>query len=81
MKKRWLWIALGGIAFVVVMILMFRPESGEASDLYAQPQRGPFQVTVMTTGELKAKNSVKIYGPGSTRQIHIYQLKIMRLVP
>ncbi len=81
MKKRWLWIALGGVAFVVVMILMLRPEGGETSTLYAQPQRGPFQVTVTTTGELKAKNSVKIYGPGSTRQIHIYQLKIMRLVP
>ena len=81
MKKRWLWIALGGVAIVVVVILMLRPEAGETSTLYAQPQRGPFQVTVTTTGELKAKNSVKIYGPGSTRQIQIYQLKIMRLVP
>ena len=81
MKKRWLWLTLVGVAVVVVAGLMARSEGSDAADLFAQPQRGPFQVTVTTTGELKAKNSVKIYGPSSTRQLRIYEMKLLRLVP
>ena len=55
--------------------------SEQSNSQYVQPRRGPFEVAVTATGELKAKNSVKIYGPSSTRQLGIYQMKIMRLVP
>ena len=81
MKKRWLFILIGAIAIIAVMGVLLRSQGSETSDLYVQPKRGPFQVTVTTTGELKAKNSVKIYGPSSTRQIRIYQMTIQRLVP
>ena len=81
MKKRWLLILLGGVGVVAIMGLLLQSQGSETSDLYVQPKRGPFQVTVTTTGELKAKNSVKIYGPTSTRQIQIYQMNIQRLVP
>ena len=81
MKKRWLLILIGAVAVVAIMGLLMRSQGRETNDLYVQPKRGPFQVTVTTTGELKAKNSVKIYGPTSTRQIHIYQMNIQRLVP
>ena len=81
MKKRWLFILIGAIAILAVMGVLLRSQGSETSDLYVQPKRGPFQVTVTTTGELKAKNSVKIYGPSSTRQIRIYQMTIQRLVP
>ena len=81
MKKRWLFILIGAIAIIAIMGVLLRSQGSETSDLYVQPKRGPFQVTVTTTGELKAKNSVKIYGPSSTRQIRIYQMTIQRLVP
>jgi len=81
MKKRLLWIVLGVIAIIAVMGLLFQTQDVETVDLYASPKRGPFQVTVATTGELQAKNSVKIFGPSSTRQLRIYEMKIMRLVP
>jgi len=81
MKKRWLLILIGAIAIVAVMGLLLRTQGSETSNLYVQPKRGPFRVTVTTTGELKAKNSVKIYGPTGARQIQIYQIKIERLVP
>ena len=81
MKKRWLWLGLVVVAAIVVASLMFRSTGSDTADLFAQPQRGPFQVTVTTTGELKAKNSVKIYGPSSTRQLRIYEMKLLRLVP
>lgn len=81
MKKRWLLILIGTIALLAIMGVLLQSQENETNDLYVQPQRGPFAVTVTTTGELKAKNSVKIYGPGSTRQLRIYEMKILRLVP
>ncbi len=81
MKKRWLLILIGAVAIVAVMGVLLRPQGSETSDLYVQPKRGPFRVTVTTTGELKAKNSVKIYGPTGVRQLQIWQIKIERLVP
>ncbi|MCZ6529800.1 MAG: HlyD family efflux transporter periplasmic adaptor subunit [Chloroflexi bacterium] len=81
MKKRWLFILIGAIAILAIMGVLLRSQGSETSDLYVQPKRGPFRVTVTTTGELKAKNSVKIYGPTGARQIQIYQIKIERLVP
>ncbi len=81
MKKRGLLILIGAIAIIAIMGWFLQSQDGETNDLYVQPKRGPFQVTVTTTGELKAKNSVKIYGPSSTRQIRIYQMTIQRMVP
>lgn len=81
MKKRWLFLLLGGLAVFAVMGLLFRSQGSEATDLLITPQTGPFQVSITTTGELQAKNSVKIYGPNSSRQFRIYEMKIMRLVP
>ncbi len=81
MKKRGLLILIGAIAIIAIMGWFLQSQDSETSDLYVQPKLGPFQVTVTTTGELKAKNSVKIYGPSSTRQIRIYQMTIQRMVP
>lgn len=44
-------------------------------------QRGPFKIYVTATGELKAKNSVKIYGPSGMRTAYIYQTTITDMVP
>ena len=33
-------------------------------------------VTVTATGELQAKNSVKIYGPSRARMVRIWQMKL-----
>ncbi len=81
MKKRWLWVLLVVVVVIAGAAFLLRSQGDETTDLFATPNRGPFQVTVTTTGELKAKNSVKIYGPSSTRQLRIYEMKILRLVP
>ena len=81
MKKRWLFIVLGILAVLAVLGLLLQSQDAETADLFVRPQQGPFQVTVTTTGELQAKNSVKIYGPSSTRQLRIYEMKVLRLVP
>jgi multidrug efflux pump subunit AcrA (membrane-fusion protein) len=60
---------------------LLRSDDSAPAALYSSPLVGPFEVTVTTTGELKAKNSVKIYGPRSARQIQIWQMSVLRLVP
>lgn len=44
-------------------------------------ERGPFAVTVTTSGELRAKESVDISGPPSARQVGLFQLRIASMVP
>ena len=75
-----LFIAAGLVILVVAGFLWDRPaESGV--ELVVQPTQGPFSVTVTATGELRAKNSVSIYGPSRARQARIYEMKILQLVP
>ena len=81
MKKRWLFILLGIMTVLAILGVLFRSQDSESAELLVRPETGPFQVTVTTTGELQAKNSVKIYGPSSTRQLRIYEMKLLRLVP
>lgn len=48
--------------------------------LVVSVQRGPFVVSVTTTGELQAKNSIEVKGPESARQANIWQMKISNLI-
>lgn len=61
--------------------------SGDATDkkqednLSAIVQKGEFKIFVNASGELKAKNSVKIKGPGGMRPAGIYNTTITDMVP
>ncbi len=44
-------------------------------------EKGPFKIYVNATGELKAKKSVKVRGPGGMRSVGIYQTTMQQLVP
>lgn len=82
MKQHWPKLALGGAVVVVLLVLLFSSEAETAAaELLVQPIEGPFQVAVTVTGELRAKNDVKIYGPTQARQFRIYEMKIQRLIP
>ena len=75
---------IAGAAIVVILLgamFLFDDPATETADLLVQPKVGPFQVSVTATGELKAKNSVKIYGPSRARQAQIYEMKILQLIP
>lgn len=52
----------------------------EDSDILVVAKRGTFQVDITTTGELEAKNSVRIQGPSALRNANIYQVKIDRII-
>ncbi len=80
-RRHWIKI-LAAVVILVISAVMLSTAGGEQStDLFVQPRQGTFQITVTATGELEAKNSVKIYGPATARQLRIYQMQIQRLVP
>ena len=67
---------------VLLAATFFIPDkSDESTDLFVTPTRGQFEVAVTATGELQAKNSVKIYGPSGARAARIFEMKLLRLVP
>jgi len=66
--KRKVLFGVGAFAILLVGYFVVKGSgSSDASDILITVQRGAFQVDVETTGELEAKNSVKIYGPRKLR--------------
>lgn len=75
-------VALLIAAGIFATTAFFLQDSDERSpELLVQATRGPFKAIVTTTGELRAKNSVKITGPSNAMQRGLYQIKIERLIP
>ena len=63
-------IIIGAIVVVVLFVGYFIVKGGksaETSAILVDVNKGDFQVNVETTGELEAKNSVKIYGTRKLR--------------
>jgi multidrug efflux pump subunit AcrA (membrane-fusion protein) len=73
-----------GSGVVVVLIVAYFIVKGnktnEVADILANVKRGPFKVEIETTGELEAKNSVKILGPSSLRDFRIWQVTIQNII-
>lgn len=80
--KRHGWkIALGLVALVLLIVWAQPDDADGSADLIVSPERGAFRVAVTATGELRAKNSVQIFGPSGVRQVRIFEMKILRMVP
>src|SRR5882672_1826578 len=80
MKKNLLII--GGVLTVLLIgyfVVKGNKESATA-DIMAVVRRGEFRVEIETTGELEAKNSVKISGPQSLRNFQIWQVTIQSII-
>jgi len=80
MKKNLLIGASAIVVLVVVFFLVRGNTKGEAAEIIAEVKRGPFKIEIETTGELEAKNSVKILGPSSLREFGIFQVNIQNIV-
>jgi multidrug efflux pump subunit AcrA (membrane-fusion protein) len=81
MKKKSLFI--GAAVFLILIIGFFFVRSTRASDtaeIMTTAARGPFKVEIETTGELEAKNSVKILGPSELRTFDIWNVVIQSIV-
>ena len=67
MKKK-LLSGAGVIAILLIGYLIVRGnKSGNTSDIITHVKQGAFSVEIETTGDLEAKNSVKILGPAQLR--------------
>lgn len=80
MKRNYL-IAVVATVLVLVGFFIFRgSRASDSSDIIATVKKGEFRVEVETTGELEAKNSVKIMGPGQVRQFQIWEVTLQNIV-
>lgn len=80
MKKN---LIIGAGVIVVVLIAIFAvrgSKSSETNDIITNVRSGPFKVEIETTGELEAKNSIKILGPTSLREFGIWQVILQKIV-
>lgn len=57
-----------------------RPASEDAT-LVTRARRGPFLITVTTSGELQAREAVNITGPTQAQQVQVYQMRISSIIP
>ena len=81
MNKRNLIIGGGLLAGALIIFFFVRGSSkDEAAEILANVQRGTFRVEIETTGELEAKNSVKILGPSTLRDFRIWNVTIQNIV-
>ncbi len=80
MKKK---IIIGLIAAAVIVsgFLFFKvADKSDTNDIVVPVKNGKFVVDITTTGELEAKNSVKIMGPSGLRQFRIHSVSIQDIV-
>jgi HlyD family secretion protein len=80
MKKK-LIIGGGALIFVLVVLMIVKgSQDGNTVDILASVKRGTFKVEIETTGELEAKNSVKIQAPTRLREYRVNNLTIQNIV-
>jgi HlyD family secretion protein len=63
-----------------VWVLAHNPDTADSA-LVARVKRGPFAVTVTTSGELRARRFVQITAPPTAQQAGFWQMRIATLVP
>lgn len=81
MKKRNIFIGAGIILIALTAFMIIRKgDKTESSEILANVQHGTFRVEIETTGELEAKNSVKILGPSTLRDFRIWNVTIQNIV-
>lgn len=79
--KRNLIIAAGiGTILLVGFFVVRGNKDAKTTDILASVSKGEFRVEIETTGELEAKNSVKIMGPSGLRNFQIWQVTIQSIV-
>lgn len=79
-KRNYLLAAGGALVLLVAYFVVRGSQDGATSDILSVVKRGQFRVEIETTGELEAKNSVKIMGPQQLRNFQIWQVTIQNII-
>jgi len=81
LMKRKLGAAIIATIVIIILILLFRSKGDDGGErIKVEVEKGKFEVTVTTTGELLAKNSEDIKGPEGMRRAGIWRVEIADLV-
>ncbi len=81
MKKRNYILGSAGLLLLLIAYFAVRgSQKANPSEIMATVKKGQFRVEIETTGELEAKNSVKIMGPQQLRNFQIWQVTIQNIV-
>lgn len=81
MKRNYWIIIIVIIVLIAVLWYAFKGKATSENIITVPVKKGEFIVSVTTTGELEAKNSVKIYGPTGLRKLRVYKVKVNDLIP
>jgi len=80
MKKKVL-LLLAAILVVAISIISFtNSKSSDANDVVVSLKKEPFEITVVNTGELEAKNSIPIMGPEGLVSARVWSVKVEDIV-
>lgn len=80
MKRNYI-IAAAAMLVLLAGFFIFRGSKAiDSSEIIAPVKKGEFRVEVETTGELEAKNSVKIIGPTGVIQFQIWEVTLQKIV-
>ena len=76
------YFIIGGVALVLLagFFIFRRTKANDSTEIIAPVKKGEFKVEVETTGELEAKNSVKILGPTGVIQFQIWEVTLQKIV-
>jgi len=80
-KRKRLLIFSSGILILAFLFLWAYKGDRTEKNIFSEVHKGDFEISVFTSGELEAKNSIQILGPEGLRSVNIYQIKITDIVP
>lgn len=80
MDRKSIYITTGSIVGLFLAILWLNTDVAKESDILVPVKKGKFEIIIMATGELEAKNFVKILAP-DLRAARVFQVKIADLIP
>ncbi len=84
MKRTFIITGIIVVAAIIVLIVIIKLTSRkDVSNLFAESEKGQFDIVVTTTGELQAKKSTDIFGPdfSQSRGIRAMDIKLTDIVP
>jgi len=79
-KKKFIYILSGIVTLILIWAVWAFTGSKSEKNIVVPVKKGPFEISVFTTGELEAKNSININGPEGMRSANIFQVKITDMI-